>query len=147
MTRLLDRAVAPADRAGRRPESDVTADRSAVERTQGENRTPVRPPSDVGPTMDGSFIVGIYAGALGTLAALAVLAIAGANEAGRVLPFAAIPLGLFVVCGFFLWRWATAAGDPLDSPAVADEEEAVRRPSPRRGEAFRSSDASANTGP
>jgi hypothetical protein len=64
--------------------------------------------SGVGPTADGAFVGGVYAGAFGMLTLLAVLAIAGARESADAVPFVAIPIVLFPASFLLVWRWATS---------------------------------------
>jgi hypothetical protein len=89
-----------------------------MEATKAKTRTaPAMPQPAVGPTVDGAFIAGFYALALGMLALLGVLAIAGTGES-RVLPFLALPIGLFIAASALFWRWGRAGDDAPSAPTA-----------------------------
>jgi hypothetical protein len=57
-------------------------------------------------TSDGAFALAASALALAMLALFGVLLLADVVGLARILPFAALPLALFLASAFLLWRWA-----------------------------------------
>ena len=82
------------------------------------------------PTSDTPFLLALSTLAVGMLALLAVLVLAGDRGLGGVLPLLAVPLLLILASGVILWYWGAAEAAAGEARDVA--ERARTRPQPRQ---------------
>lgn len=131
------RQVHPDQMSTRRPRNGVpTRSRSPhtwviLEKMEARSDTQnARQADNEEPTSDTPFLLALSTLAVGMLALLAVLVLAGDRGLGGVLPLLAVPLLLILASGVILWYWGAAEAAAGEARDVA--ERAPTRPQPRQ---------------